>query len=45
MFMENVMQDKISVGEKVFDSSKDPKAWRRSLPSFYTGSIVRARIV
>jgi len=43
MLMENVMQDKTFVGEKAFDPTKDPKAWLRSLPSFYSGSIIRAR--
>jgi hypothetical protein len=42
--MESVMEDKTFVGEKVFDPAKDPKAWLRILPSFYTGSIVRARL-
>lgn len=28
---------------KVFDPANDPRAWLRSLRSFYTGSIVRAR--
>jgi hypothetical protein len=45
ILMENAMEDKTFVGEKVFDPAKDPKAWLRSLPSFYTGSIVRARLV
>jgi hypothetical protein len=45
ILMENVMKDNIFVGEKVFDPTKDPNAWLRSLPSFYTGSIVRARLV
>ena len=45
ILMENVVEDKTFVGEKVFDPAKDPKAWLRSLPSFYTGSIVRARLV
>lgn len=45
ILMANVMEDKTFVGEKVFDPAKDPKAWLRSLPGFYTGSIVRARLV
>ena len=45
LLMENVMEDKTFVGEKVFDPARDPKDWLRSLPSFYTGSILRARPV
>lgn len=45
ILMENVMEDKTSVGETMFDPAKDPRAWLRSLPSFYNGSIVRARLV
>ena len=45
IFMGNVMADRIFVGERVFGSAKDEKAWLRSLPSFYTGSIVRARLL
>jgi hypothetical protein len=45
ILMGNVMEDKTFVEEKVFDPAKDPKAWLRSLPSFHTGSIVRARLV
>lgn len=44
LFMENVMQGKTFVGEKVCDPTTDPEAWLRSLPSCYTGSIVRARL-
>jgi hypothetical protein len=45
ILMQNVMEDETFVAENVFDRGKDPKAWLRSLPSFYTGSIVRARLV
>ena len=45
VLMQNVMENRTFVGEKLFDPAKDPKAWLRSLPSFYTGSIVRARLV
>ena len=43
--MENVMEAKTFVGENVFDPTKNPRAWLRSLPSYYSGSIVRARLV
>jgi len=43
ILMGSVMKDKTFVGEEVSDPANDPKAWLRSLPSFYTGSIVRAR--
>jgi hypothetical protein len=42
ILMGNVMASETFLGEKVFDPTKDPKAWLQSLPSFYTGSIVRA---
>lgn len=42
ILMENVLEGNTLVGEKVFDRARDPKAWPRSLPGFYTGSIVRA---
>lgn len=42
--IKSITQGKTSVGGKVFDPTNDPKAWLRSLPSFYTGSIVRARL-
>lgn len=42
--MESVIAGKTSFGEGVFDRTKDPKVWLRSLPSLYTGSIVRARL-
>jgi hypothetical protein len=42
--MQNIMEDKTFIAENVFDPAKDPRAWLRSLPSFYTGSIVRARL-
>jgi len=45
ILMENVMQGRIFAGEKVFDPATDPKDWLRSLPCFYTGSIVRARLM
>jgi len=45
ILMQNVMEDKTFVGEKVFDPANGPEAWLRSLPSFYTGSIVRARLM
>jgi hypothetical protein len=45
VLMENVMEGKTFFGETLFDPANDPKAWLRSLPSFYTGSIVRARLV
>jgi hypothetical protein len=45
VLMENVIQNKTFVGKKVFDPANDPKAWLQSLPSSYTGSIVRARLV
>ena len=45
VLMENVMEDEIFVGGNVFDRANDPEAWLRGLPSFYTGSIVRARLV
>ena len=45
ILMENLMEDKTFVGEKVFDPANDPKAWLRSLTNFYTGSVVRARLV
>ena len=44
ILMENVLGDKTFFRENAFDPAKDPKAWLRSLPSFYTGSIVRARL-
>jgi hypothetical protein len=44
-FVETIMKDKTFVGESVFDPIKDPRAWLRSLPSYYTGSIVRARLL
>ena len=40
----NVMEAETYVGEKVFDRANDPKAWLQSLPHFYTGSVVRARL-
>lgn len=43
ILMQNVIADRIFLGENVLDPVHDPKAWLRSLPSFYTGSIVRAR--
>ena len=45
LLMQNIMADRIFVGEKAFDPASDPIAWLRSLPSFYTGSIVRAQPV
>ena len=45
ILMKNVMEGKTFVGEKVFDPAKDPKTWLQSLPSFYTGSRLRARLV
>lgn len=45
ILMQNVMEDKTFVAENVFDPAKDAKAWLRSLPSFYTGSVMRARLV
>ena len=45
ILMENVMKGKTFVGEKACDPADDPKAWLRSLPSFYTGSVMRARLV
>lgn len=44
VLMGNVIEDKAFAGEDVFDPAKDPKDWLRSLPTFYTGSIVRARL-
>ena len=44
VLMENVMEDKTVVGKKVFHPAIHPKDWLRSLPRFYTGSIVRARL-
>jgi hypothetical protein len=40
-----IMEEKTFVGEKVFDPAKDPKAWLQNLPSLYTGSRLRARLV
>jgi hypothetical protein len=45
ILMENVLEDKSIVGETVFDPANDPRAWLQNLPGFYTGSIVRARLV
>ena len=42
--MTNIMKDKTFIAEKEFDPARDPKDWLRSLPSFYTGSMVRARL-
>jgi hypothetical protein len=44
ILMQNIMESKTYVGEKVFDPIKDPRAWLRSLPTCYTGSVVRARL-
>jgi hypothetical protein len=44
-FMKTAVEGKTFVGENVFDPIKSPRAWLRSLPSYYTGSIVRARLV
>lgn len=44
-FMETTVADKTFVGENVFDPTKNPRAWLRSLPRYYSGSIVRARLV
>lgn len=44
VLMENVMQGRIFAGERVSDRIKDPKAWLRSLPSFYNGGILRAQL-
>jgi hypothetical protein len=43
LLMQKVMETKTLVGKKLFDPANDPEAWLRSLPSFYTGSILRAR--
>jgi hypothetical protein len=45
VLMGNVMKDETFVGGEMFDRANDPKAWLQSLPGFYTGSIVRARLV
>ena len=45
ILMGNIMEDKTFVADNVFDPANDPKAWLQSLPCFYTGSVVRARLV
>lgn len=42
--IQSVIEGKTFVGTKLFDPANDPEAWLRSLPSFYTGSLVRARL-
>jgi len=45
IFMTNIMKGKTFVRGRVFDPANSLNPWLRSLPVFYTGSIVRARLV
>jgi hypothetical protein len=44
ILMINIMKDKTFVRGRVFDPTNNPQGWLRSLPSCYSGSMVRARL-
>lgn len=43
--MKDIVESKTFVGGKAFDPATDPKGWLHSLPSAYTGMVLRARLV
>jgi len=43
--MESMLEDPVVLGDKVIDSGKQPLQWMRALPSYYSGSYLRARLV
>ncbi len=43
--MESMLQDPVVLGDKVIDSSEQPLQWMLALPSYYSGSYLRARLI